>query len=349
MHAEASQIGEFKTCPDCEQQTEIKAAPKQHKTTTSTTSADAYKLGEIDAPTHRPTAAFFTSLSPSMLRKRLNEQETSRSFNRPPLPKRPFTERFFVPFGHFSTWFPLLVFVAIIPLGAIFMSWVTGLAAGGNRVGTFGLAIFTLFFGSAVFAAFAAAFGYFVSFLVHFYSFTSSGMDEEEFQGELVLFDYFIYALWIVTFSFVAVLPGWFFGHFLAQLLGFSNDYAVTGVLLIVMMRISHWLFFPIFFLSSMESGSMLAILAKNTILSLYRQSYAWLRFYLLTAVLFLLADLCLVGALWFASAEAPVGIAIFLFLVAIQSLFFFRLLGRLAWLLEETDRREREREFEEE
>ena len=94
----------------------------------------------------------------------------------------------------------------------------------------------------------------------------------------------------------------------------------------------------------------MLALLAKNTLVSLVRQPFAWLRFYLLTGVLFALPELCFIFvAMW--SGSSAIGffvlITLFFFLFAIQSLFFFRLLGRLAWLVEETDRQKRELEEE--
>ena len=348
MQAAESQIGQSKTCPDCGQQTEIKAVPKPRKKTTETTADDAYGLNNADELAPRPATAFFTSLNISaMLRKKQSELESFRSVNRPQLPRRPLTERFFVPFGHFSTWLHLLIFIAVIPLGTTIMLRVTSAAEGGNIAATFGFAIFALSFGFLVFAAFVATFCYFATFLIHFYSFTSSGMDEGEFKGEIALADYFVNGLWLFTFSFVAVLPGFF----LCQSLGFTTDSLETALVIYVMMRISHWFFFPIFFLSSMEEGSMFAVVAKNTLISLYRQPFAWLRFYLLTGVLFILCDLCLLFVLWLDPAGSLffVGLTFFFFLLAIQSLFFFRLLGRHAWLIEETDRRRRECEEEEE
>ena len=98
----------------------------------------------------------------------------------------------------------------------------------------------------------------------------------------------------------------------------------------------------------------MFAVFTKNTLVSLYRQPFAWLRFYLLTGILFALSDLCLVGVVWLGDSAGTsfsvfMTITIVFFLLGIQALFFFRLLGRLAWLLEETDRQRRELEYEEE
>jgi hypothetical protein len=220
------------------------------------------------------------------------------------------------------------------------MFWVSGTAAGANLPGTFGFAIFALFFGTAVCTAFVAVYCYFATFLMHFYSSSSSGMDKAEFEGEITPFDYFINGLWLFAFLFVATLPGFLLGNLLTHFLGVS-------LVMYVMMRASHWLFFPIFFLSSMEEGSMFAVLAKNTIISLYRQPYSWLRFYLLTGVLFAFSELCFIlVALWL-GLDALIQITLFLFLFGIQALFFFRLLGRLAWLLEETERQKYELEYE--
>ncbi|MCL2709953.1 MAG: hypothetical protein FWE95_03645 [Planctomycetaceae bacterium] len=344
LYAKESQIGQFKTCPDCGQKTEIRAVPKHQKIKTSTTSADAYGISQANGPTPRPTVRVGVdyrtvegSLGNELREERYRDGKrvSSRSFNRPQLPNRPLTERFFVPFGSLSTWLHLLPTIVIGSLGMMIIVWAT---RGGGGIGMFT-------FGLAVVVAWLVAYCYFASFLVHLYNFTSGGMDEGEFQGEIAPFDYFLMGFWLFLFSFVATLPGCFIGNILTQALG-------APFLTYVMIRISHWLFFPICFLSSMESGSMLALLAKNTLVSLVRQPFAWLRFYLLTGVLFVLSDLCLVFAeMWLQGSEIGFYIlfTFFFCLFAIQSLFFFRLLGRLAWLIEETDRQKRELEEEEE
>jgi len=53
MHAKESQIGQFKTCPDCGQKTEIKEVPKHQRIQPQTTSADAYGLSQANGPTPR--------------------------------------------------------------------------------------------------------------------------------------------------------------------------------------------------------------------------------------------------------------------------------------------------------
>jgi hypothetical protein len=337
MHAKESQIGKFIICPDCGQQTEIKAIPKRPKISMETTSADAYGLDQYKDMTPRP-ARFFRSLSPAILRRRQSDWESYRSLNRPQLPKRPLTERFFVPFCSPDTWLPVVLFIAVIPLGAMIMDWVASIAAGGNRAVAYGFAIFTMFFGLTVCTIFVAAYCYFASFLLHFYSLTSSGMDEEDFKGELVPFDYFVVGLWLFMFSLVATAPGFLVANVLDQ-----------PAFIIVAMRISYWMFFPIFFLSSLEAGSMFAVLTKNILVSLFRLPFAWFRFYFLTGILFTLSDVCLVVAVGLAtiSSLSLLWIMLGFFLFAVQSLFFFRLLGRHAWLLEETDRRRRELEEE--
>ena len=337
MYAAESQIGQSKTCPDCGQATEIKNVPKPLKITTETTRADAYGLNKAVETSQRPAVTFAASLLPALLRKRLNDLESCRSLNRPPLPKRPLTERFFVPFAGPQTWLHLLLFVSVFPLGAMILIFAASVERSGILMFTFGLTIFTVY---------VAAFCYFATFLLHFYNITSSGMDEGEFKGEIAPADYFINGLWLFMFSSVAAVPGFLVG----------NLFAADALLFGVMMRVSHWFFFPISFLSSMETGSMFAVLAKNMMASLFRQPFAWFRFYFLTGILSILADLCLMGvlfmvALWLDSTDSMflVVLTLFFFLFGIQSLFFFRLLGRLAWLLEETYRQKREREEEDE
>ena len=334
MHAAESQIGQSKTCPDCGKSTEIKEVPKPQKITTETTSADAYVLNKVDETAPRPATTFLISLSPATLRRRLNDSESCRSLERPPLPKRPLTERFFVPFAHSDTWLNLLMFVSVFPLGMMIIMWI-------DSIDPTKIVVFV--FAAPIVAIYVVAFAYFATYLLHFYDFTSSGMDKEEFKGELAPMDNFSNGLWLVAFSIVAITPGFLLGKL----------FVLEALLIAVMMRISHWIFFPICFLSSMETGSIFSVFAKNTIASLFRQPSVWLRFYLLTGALFILAGLCLIGFSWLVSAWLPpamsflVAFTLIFFLFAIQSLFFFRLLGRLAWTIEETDRQKRELEEE--
>jgi len=249
-----------------------------------------------------------------------------QSLERPALPQRPLTERFFVPFTYVENWTLFLLFVFAIPLGVLVIAGVTIFFGGGVAMLTVGMPV------GAVLVATSC---YFATFLLHVYSFTSSGMDAKEFKEWLPPMDYLVNGYWLFTFSCIAAAPGYLIGKFF-----------VSEVLLIIlMMQISHWLFFPIAFLSSMESGSMFAVFAKNTMVSLFRFPFAWFRFYCLTGTLFILAELSLIGALWLDSTGSMffVTLAVFCFIGVIQSLFFFRFLGRLAWLIEETDRRRRE------
>jgi DNA-directed RNA polymerase subunit M/transcription elongation factor TFIIS len=351
MYAKESQIGQFKTCPDCGLQTEIKAVPKHLMVTpTETTSADAYGLSNADTQAPRRTLRTLTdyrhvegSLDKDIHVERYGERGSHRSVNRPQLPKRPLTERFFVPFGYSETWLRLILFVATAPLSILIIFLYTYLMEGFAGVGM-------LILSPLIFIMYVTAFGFFATFLIHLYDITSGGTDKGEFKGEIAPFDYVINGLWLFAFSFVATLPGLFFASFLCRSLGLTTDSPVTASLVLyVLMRISHGFFFPIFFLSSIEAGSMFAVFAKNTLFSLYRQPFAWFRFYLLTGVLFVLSDLCSVFTVWLdpTGSMFVVSLTVFCFLFAMQSLFFFRLLGRLAWLLEETDRQKRESEEE--
>jgi hypothetical protein len=301
--------------------------------TTETISADAYGIAQADEPPPR------RSVSRLPVRRKPNQSVSLRSRERPKLPKRPLTARFFVPFGFLDTWMPLIVFVATGLLGLLMLQLPLYL------MGPFGGVVSIIFLPFVVIVDIIVL-GYFMFFAMYLYDFTSSGMDEGEFESEFIPFDYFVNGFWLLTFSVIAATPGWFLGTFLFHTLEIITDSSVSTPLIVVMMRISHWFFFPIFFLSSMEAGSMFALFAKNTIVSLYRQPFAWFRFYLLTGVLFVLFDICLLlVAASFGATEVMifVGIALFFFLFAIQTLFFFRLLGRLAWLIEETDRQARE------
>jgi len=340
MHAAESQIGQFKTCPDCGRQTEIKAVPKPRRPTTETTSADAYKLGKADESAPRPAFRMFFRNNAEWL-----AELALRAKGRPPLPKRPLTERFFVPFSYYETWLYLLLLAGAGLFGMLMIAvgiWIAGI------LGIPGVVAVVLI-GPLVFLLYVATFCYLASFAVQFYDSTCGGMDEFEFKGEIVPFDYLLIAIWLLSFAALSTTPGLVLGNALCQSLGLIADSPVTASLVIyVMIRISHWLLFPIFFLSSMESGSMFAVLAKNTVASLWHLPFAWLRFYLLTGMLFILADLCLFAAMWLSSLISFfVWIAFFFFLFALQTLFFFRLLGRLAWLIEEASRQKYEREEE--
>ena len=391
MYAKESQIGQFKTCPDCGRQTEIKAVPKHEMTTADAVGTGAYEVDVNESPAPRPTFRTLTDyryvdgsldkqlygdrysdensakskrkskttdsqkdefhLDPSMSayyidaetlrerRERRNQKNpvSRRSLDRPKLPTRPLTERFFVPFADSGVWLRLTLFTLVGLVGALLLFSLDGI------LDDFG----TIFTSPLTLILYVVAFSYLASFSLQLFGLTSSGSDDGTFDGEVSLFDYFINGLWFLAYVVVTATPGFFIADAWCVPSDSVSSPEMTYLIIYVAMRISHWILFPICFLSSMEADSLFIPLAKNTLFSFWRQPFAWLRFYSLTGVLFVLSDVCIFVLLntWLASIALMfyVFVTFFFLLFAVQSMFFFRLLGRLAWLLEETERQKRE------
>jgi hypothetical protein len=177
---------------------------------------------------------------------------------------------------------------------------------------------------------------------------TASGNDlpEKDDWQEYQFFISDLFTMWLFFLTMIAATPGYLLVLFFSAPTDILQQDIIQQQITdniplyyILLTLISVILFFPVLFLSCMESDSYFAILAEGTCRSLLRSTKIWLRFYgisLLLAILFCViigAISAMVRDRIFAGFAAAVPAA------AIFLLLYARLLGRLGWALEEQGR----------
>ena len=378
MYAGESQIGGFKTCPDCGRQTEIKPVPQKElvqpeiaggeygvssaepppRPVIRTLTDYRYVDGSLDKefydtkpPEERtvrkhPRTPTPQSEQPTKPRQRQVETEKYLPPVSRPLPNRPLTEGLLTPIFSWrvmvrilgtTTLACLVVFIGYV-LSELFLL----------SLGIVGLGL--IFWGCVQ-----------TNFCWSVFQFSTDGNDDFEDWAEFSLTGAIGFWFWILCLSILAATPGYFLSSSLSGNLTIVREMAdeqtpwVNDPAVIiqdyVLMRLSHWIIFPFFFLSCMEAGSYFSPVSWETLRTFARYTGLWLRFYGLAAAVVVLSELaylglfCLVAA--FAGAEyfeylaipfVPLGFLFFNFF----SILYFRLLGRFAWVLEENIRRER-------
>ncbi|MEX2169535.1 MAG: hypothetical protein WD851_09495 [Pirellulales bacterium] len=121
----------------------------------------------------------------------------------------------------------------------------------------------------------------------------------------------------------VSAFPGWL----VAKL---SPELTQIGLLLMVA---SVLLFLPIALLSQLAESSVWAILSPTVVMSWFRCPLSWFGFYLQSALL-----LAAVGVTGYAALTITLSITLLLIPLAITGVFYyFRIMGRLAWVIEES------------
>jgi DNA-directed RNA polymerase subunit RPC12/RpoP len=252
---------------------------------------------------------------------------------RTPLPKYPFLNRILVPFSDTSLWGRLIV--------------VSLLCVAGILVGTQLPAIFGV---PTLFVVLSAPIGIVILTLgltllantAHsLFLWTTVGNDlpEREDWLEYRLLESSSFAVWLALLTILAATPGYLLLSHVMVLpewtLELSVRLAVVSVLLLIG---SFILIFPVFFLSSMESGSYFIVLSKETCRSLINHTGIWLRFYFISFLLFaLFCSIILLISI--VIHHLLTGISLLIPVWALFSLLYARFLGRLGWALEESTR----------
>ncbi|MDO4586648.1 MAG: hypothetical protein Q4C95_05040 [Planctomycetia bacterium] len=159
---------------------------------------------------------------------------------------------------------------------------------------------------------------------------TANGDDQLEEGPEFSFIGGFGQFAWFGIIILLSGLP-W---YFLFSPLGFGDFSFLIGVIFL----------FPVFFLSCMETDSLFALLSKNVYRSFKKIKGFWIKFYffsvilvafsLFAATVLLLAVAKNTDSFWFvlfASVFAT-------FLFSITPMFYLRVLGRLAWIIQEME-----------
>ncbi len=266
-----------------------------------------------------------------------------------PLPKYPLTDGLFTPL---LTWRVML---------RVLLS--TGLACGAILLGNLLPGLFivvSLAFGGTLLMLWATLQTNYCWSVFHFSTDANDDFDEWfEFSlaGSLGLF------FFIFCYSILAATPGYFFSSFfpgdlyLEKMTPFGQTVLVANSAVIVrdyfLMRLSHWIVFPFFFLSCMETDSFFTPVAARTFSTFARYTGIWSRYYGLVALFILLPEFVFVGVFTLASRFfdgtllAVLSFLFGFFGVNFFTILYFRLLGRLAWVLEESVRQEESEEEE--
>ncbi|MEM9187445.1 MAG: hypothetical protein AAGB00_13215, partial [Planctomycetota bacterium] len=185
-------------------------------------------------------------------------------------------------------------------------------------------AIMGLFFSLIAMAIGLLSFGYFAALALSIVAESSEGNAHLHDPPPANPADWIAEAFTLGVAAVVSAGPGWLAAHLVAAHVGAS---ALAGLASLIVC-------FPVVQLSQLEQNSPWAMLSTKLLSGLARVRSSWMLF---TAQSLLLAAVP-VGAGW-AIARAPaVGIAVAAVPLVFASLLYFRLLGRLAWVVAETN-----------
>ena len=215
---------------------------------------------------------------------------------------------------------------------------------------------------------------FFVTYLLHFFAGTSDGDDELGLQPEYSYTDGLFLAGRMVLLSAFAALPGyliWMIAHLFVldwqgAELTFDNVFrpisdpilradgemgpGKISFFFVTMCLFSHWFFYPLLFLSSNETEEGGLPYDSQTTKSLFTHPSLWSGFYACTLPImaflacyvysYFINGIFLESLFW-----SGLFFVSFLILGSIALVLYFRILGRLAWVIESESRKENEEE----
>jgi len=121
----------------------------------------------------------------------------------------------------------------------------------------------------------------------------------------------------------------------LALAIGGSMNVTLTVV------GLSEFLLFPVCLLSVLEANNIAILFSPRLVLSMAQKPLGWLLFYALTAAMFVAWG----GMIWYVYRISPLSVVVVNgLLYASIGLIYFRLLGRLAWLITHSRSQKRRR-----
>lgn len=288
---------------------------------------------------------------------------------RPDPPEKPYTTRFFQPIfnAHFRDMFLSTLAVGTLPVvvltyggpAAYKMFHLGYPEAGGDSA-------FVFLLSSSVGGVCVSFWIAFVAiFLQNLFDETSNGSDRIEYQSEFSYLDGLFTAGRFFLVSFSSILPGyvvWFLIHlFILDWEGADLTYGNVfnpvseptlqengliapgqmSMFFLTVCFISHWIFYPIVFLSSRETRETFVPFSSYTLDSIPKRFSLWFQFYLysIPSNLILSAFVYSYYIFGFYHAELffnGLQFVLFLLLMSLSTTVYFRLLGRLAWVIED-------------
>ncbi len=313
MQAHVKLVGTNLTCPDCGAKTAVPPPPLEiTRPSVLVPEGEEYQLDAESLPPPWPVTAptsTVTSAPQPTLREELIEQYGWFG-DRPKLPR-----------------VPLVTGVFRMLLRAPVYAWWLGISFFGTGAFLLGQAIESNLDGyGAIMAVFLLAavcivgtllFGAVSALCCSILKDSSEGLDKLYGAPTTSVIDWFGDAFYLALAIAVSLIPGGTVGALLHR----GPEGMVAGSLV----------FFPIFLLSMLESGSPVIIFSPRLLSSLVRRPAPWLLFYLETG---LIAAGCVLAGMITSIDSVPAWLAPPLLLATV--LVYFRLLGRLAWWLAE-------------
>jgi DNA-directed RNA polymerase subunit RPC12/RpoP len=319
LGASLEQVGELLECPDCGAKTRVPpyqdAAPR---TPWREDDGEDLDLEVVEPAVRRGAASMATELASAHdaavhpdAAKETTVYSTRPALARWPLQTRilsfPLTKGMPVRLVLFAAWTALVLWLLV--KGIEFMSLQYG-------------AFITMFFmatsvilGIMCISALAACWLAIVTE-------SSEGNDAVEAWPDLVFLDWMFEGLYVIMAALVSCIPGWLFA------LLWPDEPLVRAAVIAG----GAVVFFPMVLLSMLDVGSPLAPLSAKILGSLVRAPVAWLVFWIESGLL--LAGLVAATAALF--QWSPAAVVLTAPIIVLVSFWYFRLLGRLGWVLSE-------------
>lgn len=316
MHARPDHIGEAIACPDCGVETRVEA-PETASTPFDVT-VEGYEVASAELH-EGPSEVTQAYLEP--LQRQAAEQVASQH-QRPKLPAAPLlvgVMKMLCTPAILSRWLVLSCWLTIA--GCLMMYAVTPLMApAGGPVATYAGAIMGVSLAILAGLIGLLCYGYLSALLVRVVTESSDGNDQLHDLPTTNPTDWFGEAFTIGLGAMAAAAPGYIVGQLAGGMIA-----APAGLLSLLLL-------YPVVLLSQLEVGSPMAVFAPKLARSMLGSLGTWLLFNVQS---FCLAMAPLAGA-WAVGRLGMLGIVAAVPVVLAAIFVYYRLIGRLAWVLAE-------------
>jgi DNA-directed RNA polymerase subunit RPC12/RpoP len=324
LQATLDLVGKKIRCPDCGAETEVRLPADGARAKKPPKPVDEYEVDETIAPIVPPNFYFPTDdNAPAAKREpikgeppRRDEPLDAEFKERPKLPRWPLLTGNVAFLASPGVPIRLLVMSASILVPSLLVAIFNALSGGFSAVQSFLLFAPTIAITLVWFAAMVAA-------SMAIVSDSSQGSDEVYAWPSSAFMDWLPELGTMLLAFFVGAFPGWAIARLSPELtqMGFP------------LMAFSTILFFPVVLLSQLALNSVFAILSPVVVMSWFRCPLSWIGFYLQGVAL-----LAIVGGLGIATLAVTPWLALLLIPLVIASTFYyFRIMGRLAWVISES------------
>lgn len=320
MHAAEDQVGRQIACPDCGTKEVVPAAAKRVKMDPMAGASEGYGVGQAIRPPDVRVGIDYRTDEPGVGELPSDRARWWRPEKPRPRPRWTFFSGVFTFPGYGSSlacWLGLSAGLVVLGFMALQAIALASVWAGRSMFLGMMLAAVTGVLGLVWFVIASAH-------MLAIVRDTANGCDEVEDWPEAMFLDWLGASAYVFSSAALSVVPGVAARHVL-EWLGQSGEWCVA---------LSMWLGFPVLLVSMLETNSPLRPISLPVLGTLVRRWWAWAVFYLETAAVVLGLDVMVMTAGW---AFGPVGIVPAAALTVAAIMVYFRLLGRLTWLVSGT------------